>query len=204
MILGRVRLAGAAALGLALALAAGAGACGDGARPGDAAASVVDGAPGADAMLRRFRAGLDSTPGLTGGAASREALARGFVAALATRDTAWMRASVMTRAEFAWLYFPTHRLARPPYAIDPALLWLQVRSTTERDLAKLLDRFGGRPLAYAGLACPDTAERSGENALWSGCVVGLVSGGDTVRLRAFGTVLERGGRHKFVGYANDL
>ena len=74
------------------------------------------------AQLAEFRAGLPEVTTLAGGAPSREALVTGLLAALAARDTATLHRLVLSRAEFAWLYYPTTQHALPPYYLDPATL----------------------------------------------------------------------------------
>ena len=170
----------------------------------DARPSQVDSAHSPEEMLRRFRVGLDSTAALRGGAASRDELARRFVRALSRTDTAAFRGLMLDRAEFAWLFFPSNRIARPPYAIDPALLWMQLVAGSENGLARLIEPYGRPGVRMAALDCPAPPQHEGQNTLWSRCILALVQDGDTTRLRAFGSILERDGRFKFVSYSNDL
>src|SRR5262245_9032664 len=67
---------------------------------------VVDSVLPREVEIARFRAGLPPVASLSGGASSREALIRRFVTALETSDTAGLRNLLMSRAEFAWLYYP--------------------------------------------------------------------------------------------------
>jgi hypothetical protein len=156
-------------------------------------------------LLRRFRADLGPAPAaLAGGAASREALVRAFVRAVETRDTAAFRRLTLSRAEFAYLYFPDSPLARPPYEMPPALLWFQLTEGSHKGVGRLLARLGGAPLGYAGHRCAAPPERQGANRLWERCTVRLVGApGDTAVRRLFGPIVARGGRFKFLGYAND-
>jgi len=69
----------------------------------------------------------------------------------------------------------------------------------------LMARFGGRPLGFAGHSCATPLERQGENTVWSGCIVRRAgNGGDTTALRMFGSIIERGGRFKFLSLSNGL
>ena len=167
---------------------------------------VVDSILPMPELLRRFRADLGADPGrLTGGASSRAALVRRFADAVAAEDTATLRELTVSRREFAYLVYPTHPLARPPYALPPALLWFQIGEGSQKGITRLLRRHGGRPLGIVGHACEAEPERQGENRVWARCTVRQVRGpGDTVTARLFGSVLARGGVFKFVGYANDL
>jgi hypothetical protein len=171
-----------------------------------AAAAPVDSYVPPEEALRRFRRGIANAPTrLSGGAPTRDSLVRLLVHAIARRDTALVNRVVLTRAEFAYLYYPTAPLARPPYELDPQMMWLQLVSQSEKGIVRAFDRLGGTAARYAGHACAD-AERQGDNRVWSGCTVTLAraGGGDTTRQRLFGSIVERGGRFKFVSYANDM
>lgn len=156
-------------------------------------------------QLAEFRAGLPEPAALQGGAPSRDSLVTALLAALATRDTATLHRLVLSRAEFAWLYYPTTQQALPPYDLDPATLWMLTSERGGRGEAKLLETLGGRTLPYAGHRCDGNAAHEGDNTVYGPCVVRLVQApGDTVESRLFGLVLERGGQWKFVSYANKL
>jgi hypothetical protein len=157
-----------------------------------------------DSMLRDFRRGLAEPAALDGGAKSRDGLVATYLDALVRRDTAALAGLTLTRAEFAYLFFPTTRLARPPYGMDPALLWMQLRANGEGDVRRALSYIRKQPQAYAGHHCPSEPAVEGRNRLDAGCVVVLhaARGADTVSL--FGTIVERDGRFKFLSYANRL
>ncbi len=157
------------------------------------------------AQLAEFRAGLPELTALAGGAPSRDSLVTGLLAALATRDTATLNRLVLSRAEFAWLYYPTTQQALPPYDLDPATLWMLTSERGGRGQAKLLETLGGRTIPYVGHRCEGGASHEGQNTVYGPCVVRLAQApGDTVESRLFGLVLERGGQWKFVSYANKL
>lgn len=157
------------------------------------------------AQLARFRDGLPEVRALAGGAPSREALVEAFLAAAEARDTAGLGALVLSRAEFAWLYYPTTQQALPPYDLDPETLWMLTSERGGRGLYKVVEALGGRSLPYAGHHCDPVASHEGKNTVYGPCLVRLVQApGDTVEARLFGLVLEREGRWKFVSYANKL
>ena len=66
--------------------------------------------------LRRFREGLPVVAGLAGGAPSRDSLVRLFVGAVGRRDAALVNRLIVSRAEFAHLYYPSSPLREPPEA----------------------------------------------------------------------------------------
>ena len=167
-------------------------------------AGYVDSAIPIDKALRRFRQKLAMPEGFRGGFASREKLVRGFVEALEARDTAALRRMVLKPDEFAWLYYPSSPLSRPPYELAPALMWFQIQGESERGASRLLAERSGRGLGYAGHTCaPPRVE--GKNRIHSHCVLRRVSpAGDTLSERLFGLIVEREGSYKFVSYANRL
>jgi len=171
-------------------------------KPGDRIDSILP----MPEYLRRFRQDLMEPVRLTGGAASRDELARGFLAAVSTRDTAAFAKLAVTRSEFAWLVFPDHRYHNPPYQLDPAIFWIQLTAGSATGLHRTLGRYGGTRLSLIGLACDrDTLQTTSRRLrVWSGCRL-RYRAGDTVETRAlFGSVVERDGRLKILSFANGL
>ncbi len=165
----------------------------------------VDSVVARDVSLARFREGLRQPVTLSRGALSRDALVRDFVRALERADTATLNRLVLDRAEFAWLYYPTNPEALPPYDLDPELMWFLLDGRSRQGLAHLLEERSGRALGYVGHTCEGSARRQGENTVWGPCLVWRrQAAGDTLVERVFGAVVERGGRFKFVSYANSL
>ncbi|HVE78119.1 MAG TPA: hypothetical protein VNA89_04635 [Gemmatimonadaceae bacterium] len=135
---------------------------------------------------------------------TREALIRRFVRALERSDTAELRAMIANRAEYAYLYYPTGPNSRPPYAQQAGLSWFLLIEDSQKGVTRAVQRYGGRPLQLRGYACPGEPRHEGENTVWPPCVLRVGPGRDTVSKRLFGVILERGGRFKFLSYANDL
>lgn len=197
----------------AVLLLAAAAACSEGAArtgttrdaaPAAASLGVVDSALSIEESLRRFRQGLKEPRGLRGTARSREALVRELVQALEARDTAAMQRMALAADEFAWLYYPSSPFSRPPYELPPELMWFQIQGQSERGARRLLAQRSGTALGYLDHECK-AARTEGENRIYGPCTVRRVSAeGDTVSERLFGLILERGGRYRFVTYANDL
>lgn len=203
---------------LAAVVALGVAACDRNAAPaseGDRAPVVgtVDSALPIDTLLRRFRATLPDTPTvLAGGAASPEALVRELFSALGRSDEPALRALAITPAEFAWLYYPQTTWTGPPYAMGPELVWFQVSASSDKGLARLVNRYAGRSLRLEALLCPDTVRVGGPGSitegpasLTEGCRVRFAVADSAPReFRIFGSLLNRDGRYKFVSYSNDL
>jgi hypothetical protein len=172
----------------------------------DGGATVVDSIFPIEEEVRRFRATLTEHPtALANTSPSREALVDRFLRALATADTSELRRMALSRAEFAYLYYPTTQFAAPPYELSPALVWYRLESYSSRGLVRALNRFGARPLHATGHSCETEPLVQGENTLWHGCVV-RVRGpdGDIATVTLFGPILERAGEFKLLSFANGM
>jgi hypothetical protein len=206
------------ALALPCLVLAGCGA--DGPRPASAetgAAAVaapdttaLDAGPDAmdarlDAALVRFRTGLPVATALADGERSRDALVRRFVRALARADTTDLRRMTMTRAEFAYLYYPGSAYTRRPTRQEADLVWFLHLQQSQKGVSRALARYGAAPLRLLDHDCAPVPVVEGATRLWHGCRVRIVAAGrDTTRLRLFGPILERDGVFKVYSYGNDL
>lgn len=158
-----------------------------------------------DAELATFRAGLVQPETLSGGAPSRDALVTRFVRALETRDTAALVAMHLSRAEFAWLYYPTNPQSRPPYDLSPDLMWFLEHGNSDKGVRRLLDKRAGMPLGVLSYRCDPVTSQQGANTVIGPCLVRRVTADrDTIEEPLFGLILERDGRYKFTSYANKL
>ena len=183
-----------------------AAAAGASARDAGIARGIVDSALPIETLLHRFRATTTDTPSvLTGGAESPEALTRALLAALEAGDTSAVRNLAISRAEFAWLYYPHAKWTRPPYEMGPGLVWLQIAASNDKGFVRLVRRYGRSRLRFESLACPDSGAREGPNVVISGCRVRFAAADSASRdLQLFGSLLNRDGRYRFVSYSNDL
>lgn len=167
------------------------------------AAGTVDSIFPRDESMRRFRRDLPEVTTLSGGAGSREELERRFVKALEARDTTTLAALALTKAEFAWLYYPTVKSGMGETGLRPELMWLLLDSNSRKGLRVILAKLAGSPLPYDRHHCAEP-EMEGDNRLWFPCVYTTAAAGDSVRVRLYGPIMERGGVYKFVGLANTL
>jgi hypothetical protein len=168
---------------------------------------VVDSILPPQEELRRFRAavGGDSAKAFVGGSATREALVRRFVAALVANDTAELRAMAVHAREFADLYYPESPYAHPPYRQSPSLAWRLIQDPSTSGLTKLVRRLGGTPMTYVRHECDPKVLREGLSNRYAGCLVTVRDAkGETATRRYFGSILERGGRFKFLSYTNQF
>jgi hypothetical protein len=162
----------------------------------------VDSVLARDQALARFRQGLPEPLRLEAGAESPEMLVRLFVRALERKDTVALARLAISRAEFAWFYYPDAPESRPPYDLNPALHWFMLEGASRKGMLRALRDLGGRPFRLAGWSC-EPPRQLGRNRLWDRCVVRRVgSAGDTVAESLFGSILEHRGRYKFVSLAN--
>lgn len=170
------------------------------------ARGTVDSALPIETLLHRFRATTIDTPSvLMGGAESPEALTRALLAALEAGDTIGVRDLAISRAEFAWLYYPHAKWTRPPYEMGPGLVWLQISASNDKGYVRLMRRYGGSRLRFESVACPDSGVREGPNVVISGCRVRFAAADSASReMRLYGSLLNRDGRYRFVSYSNDL
>lgn len=166
---------------------------------------VVDSARPRDVELSEFRQGLTPTDSLTYGRTGREELVQAFVTALEKRDTTVLRRLVLSKDEFAYVYYPTNPQALPPYDLSPELYWFTMETRSRQGLAHALAERAGAPLHYRSSRCIGEASVEGENRVYGPCVVlRSPAHGATIEERLFGPIIERRGRWKFVSYANRL
>ena len=193
---------GRGALGAAVCLLALA-ACGDVAggvasgSAGTAAELVVDSILPPEEAMRRFTAGLGPAPtALDGGAPSLELLAEEFVAAATAGDSAALERLFVSRAEFAYLYYPRHPAAQEPYLLSPHLLWQMEGESRPAGLDRLRSVLpaGAR---VASVEC-DPAVDHESYLLHPGCTLRVRHGDGGSETHAWGSVLELDGVLKLV------
>lgn len=172
------------------------------ARPG----YVVDSILPLDEDLLRFTADLPSQPTqLDNGFASRDALVRGWIAAVERADSLTLIRLAVNRPEFALLVYPSSPYTRAPMRQSPAIVWRQLSDASIQGFRRTLGRLGGKPLGVTSWSCPEVAEIQGKNRIWRNCAVRRMrSPGDTVSQRLFGPIIERDGRYKFVTLASEM
>jgi hypothetical protein len=167
-------------------------------------AGVVDSLLPIDEEIRRFRlATPDSIGRLEGGARSREALVKAYVAAIETTDSLALHGLLISQAEYAWLVYPESELTRPPYRQKPSLAWFMMRNATDQGIIRVLNRHGGKPLGYSGFGCESEPALQGANRIWRQCRMRFTENGAEVERKLFGGILERDGTYKFLTYATD-
>jgi len=168
-------------------------------------ASVVDSAISREEALRRFREGLPRAAALEAGMRSKEALLAAYLRALEARDTAALAEYGITRAEFAWLYYPWSAQGLPPYDVEPALMWFLLTAQSNRGLRRALATYGGQKLQLLDADCGPKGTREGSNTLWGPCTVRWRDERGKIQSeRLVSQIIERDGRFKILSYSNKL
>jgi hypothetical protein len=155
--------------------------------------------------LTLFRTGLAEVQELTGGAPSLDSLGRAVASAMMANDRARLASLGLSRAEFAWIYYPTNPQALPPYDLDPGTMWMMQDGQSAKGLGRAMERLNGLKLTFQKLDCGPKASRQGENEVYGPCVITLTDAKGTVSEgRIFSQVISRHGQWKVVSYANQL
>ena len=166
---------------------------------------VVDSALPIGTLLQRFQAGLPEPRILSPSASSREELTRRYLDAVARSDTVALGELHISRAEYAFLYFPASAMMRPPYELPPDVAWLLLTAESGKGISSILRRFGGERLELRAVRCPGDPLREGANIVWRDCVVRYRGEGPGEHERPlFAAIIERDGRFKFFSYATPL
>jgi hypothetical protein len=166
---------------------------------------VIDSALQMDTLLRRFQADLEQPPGLSNAFSSRDALTRRYLDAVARSDTAALQRMHITRAEYAFLYFPTSMMMKAPHELSPDVAWLLHSTESASGLTSVMHRFGGQRLELRAIRSSGEPLREGVNIVWRDCVVRYRADGTKERERPlFAAIIERAGRYKFFSYATTL
>jgi hypothetical protein len=168
------------------------------------AEQAVDSVLPREVELQRFRADLPEVAALSGGAPSRDALVAAVVRGIESGDTTALAALVLSRAEYAWLYYPTSAQGLPPYDLAPSLYWFMLEGRNRQGLSFFAQERSGRPLRVVGYDCGNMVTTEGANRLHGPCVVRrLQAPGDTATERYFSQIIERDGVFKVVTYYGD-
>lgn len=164
---------------------------------GDSAIPRVD-------ALRRFQTNLLPPEQLGGGFADRDSLVRFVFAAVQRGDTAALARVSISRAEFAFLYYPTTPRGLPPYSLGPGALWFFTDGHSQNGKARLLRAHAGTSLRFVSYACKGEPSLEGGNTVWGPCAVTYVTAkGDTTTERFANQILLRDGQYKVLAYADE-
>lgn len=178
-------------------------------RGSDSARSVtqlkVDSILPSGEALRRFQAELSPVTVMSSPARSRDQLVARFIDALETVDTATLNDLHVSKAEYAFLYFPSSVYSRKPYELPPDIAWLLSEQGSQKGRTRITRRLAGKTLDFHGYEC-DQAATEGDNRFWRSCRLRYIDPAtkSPVTRQLFGAIIERNGRYKFLSYANDF
>lgn len=155
--------------------------------------------------LRRFQSELPRVTAFAGGAPGRDDLVTRFVTAMESGDTAALERLAVSKAEYAFLYFPSSIYTRKPYELPPDIAWLLADQNSQKGLTRITRRLAGKPLTFSSYECGEPIVE-GDNRFWRTCHMTYVdpTTGQPITRRLFGAIIERAGAYKFLSYANDF
>ena len=168
------------------------------------AGAVIDSALPIAEHLRRFRIGLDSTERLEGGSPTPRQLAEQLLQAVSTRDTMALARLLVSRREFAWVYYPRHIYRGPPYELDPGTFWTLIRGNSDKGFHRVVRRYGGRRLILKRLECAPGGNVVPPLREMERCRVEFDVDATRESRRMFGSIVGDGNGYKFVSYANEF
>lgn len=167
---------------------------------------VVDSVFPPDEALRRFRAepGSERVDSLSGGATNVRALFEAYVAALQSRDSLAVRALVMTRAEYGWLYFDGSPEQKS--GLMPQTAWGLMESRSNSGLGRAAGRITALgSVRLTGAACGPDRIKTGVGRIDGPCTITVqpaTGAAETIPVARF--VFTHRNRVKLVSFANDL
>lgn len=165
---------------------------------------VIDSILPIEEHLRRFRKDLPQVSALTGGYGTRDSLVSAFMRATASADSSALVSMLLSRSEYAWLYYPAHIYTRPPYELDPGTFWTLIQGNSVKGFNRLLRERSRRRIVLQGYQCADAATVSPPVREWNQCNLDLTLDGAKATEQLFGSIVELGGHYKFVSYANQF
>jgi hypothetical protein len=170
----------------------------------DAPAGTIDSILPIEEHLRRFRQALPQVDTLAGGYRSRDSLVASMLVATSANDTAALVRMRLTAAEYAWLYYPAHIYTAPPYELDPGTFWMQIEGNNDKGLGRLLHHRGGNRIMLRSYKCETSDAVRPPVREWNRCTLQLTVNRVESNEQLFGSIVEIGGQHKFVSYANQF
>lgn len=165
---------------------------------------VIDSVFSPEENLRRFQATVPAPADgrLSGGAASRDALIRQYWALLASGDTLAMTPLIVSRAEYAYLYFPES--LEGASGMPPAVGWELIVRQSGRGLTRALLQAQRGPATIVRTLCSDAPRTMGKSTVYGPCGVVIRRDGTEETLWLVKSLLVRDGVHKLLGLQNEL
>jgi hypothetical protein len=165
---------------------------------------VIDSVFTPEENLRRFQSTVAAPAGnrLSGGAPSTDDLLRRYWALLSTGDTLAMSPLIVSRAEYAYLYFPES--VEGASGMPPAVGWELIVRQSGRGLTRALFQAQRGPSAVVRTLCSDEPRMMGKSTIYGPCGVVIRRDGTEETLWIVKSLIERDGIHKLFGLQNEL
>lgn len=165
---------------------------------------VVDSVFSPEENLRRFQATVAAPAGnrLSAGAPSTDDLLRRYWAMLSIGDTLAMTPLIVSRAEYAYLYFPES--IEGASGMPPAVGWELIVRQSGRGLTRALFQAQRGPSTVVRTLCSGEPQPMGKSKLYGPCGVVIRRNGTEETLWIVKSLLERDGVHKLLGLQNEL
>jgi hypothetical protein len=165
---------------------------------------VIDSVFTPEENLRRFQATVAAPADnrVSGGAPTTDALLRRYWALLAAGDTLAMTPLIVSRAEYAYLYFPES--VEGASGMPPAVGWELIVRQSGRGLTRALFQAQRGPSTVVRTLCSDEPRTMGKSILYGPCGVVIRRDGSEETLWIVKSLLERDGVHKLLGLQNEL
>jgi hypothetical protein len=111
---------------------------------------------------------------------------------------------LLSRREFAWVYYPRHIYRDPPYELDPGTFWMLIQGNSDKGLVRVMRRYGGRGLTFRTLECAPGGNVIAPLREAERCMLEFDVDGLPESRRMFGSIVGDGNGYKFVSYANEF
>lgn len=135
---------------------------------------------------------------------SPESLARAVLEAISARDQAALHALALNREEFIEHVWPELPAARPERNLSSSFVWGDLNQKSNLSLRDTLAAHGGRRYDFIAIRfLGETTEYPSYRVHRESELTVKDADGREQHLRAFGSVLEKGGRYKVFSYVID-
>ncbi len=163
---------------------------------------VVDSIFPPEEALRRFQGEAAPVTAFSDGARSVDELLRRYWEILQSGDSLALRPYVVSKAEFAYLYYPESNEAET--GLQPHVSWLLYSNNSGRGLTRALAKAAVQPQPIVGTTCVDRTQVMGNNTLRGPCGIIRVLDArrDTTWIALH--IVERAGVFKLLSFSNEL
>ena len=135
---------------------------------------------------------------------SPEALARGVLEALATRDRPRLEAMALDEAEFKNQVWPELPVSQPERNVPFEYAWGQMKQRSDGSLGETLARYGGRSLRFVETRFTgETTAYESFSVMRESEIIAADETGRELILQLYGSAMLKDGRYKLYSYVVD-